>query len=183
MSARALAFVLAAASAGAGVAFGAEASSRVLVETDLGSFTIRLLPDAAPEHAKRFANAASHGRYDHTTFHRIIPGRVIQGGDPISKDPSRTAEYGRGGMSRERIEISDLPFARGMVVAARCPSDPDADGEQFFVLLADAPELKGHYTIFGQVEEGMETVDTIGTAGSDDGHPRRRIEMRIAPER
>lgn len=165
------------------VALGAEADApTVVVETDLGSFTIRLLPDVAPEHTRRFENAARHKAYDHTTFHRIIPGRVIQGGDPISKNPSRTADYGRGGMSRLQIEHSERPFVRGTVVAARCPSDSNADGEQFFVLLADAPELGGgRYTIFGEVASGMEAVDAIGAAGSDDGQPRRRIEMTVRP--
>jgi len=162
---------------------GAEAAPpSVVVETELGSFTIQLLPDVAPEHARRFAAAARNKAYDHTTFHRIVPGRVIQGGDPISKNPSRTADYGRGGLSRLQIEHSERPFVRGAVVAARCPSDPSADGEQFFVLLADAPELGGgHYTIFGEVASGMEAVDAIGAAGSDDGRPRRRIEMTVRP--
>jgi peptidyl-prolyl cis-trans isomerase B (cyclophilin B) len=159
-----------------------EAAPSVVVETDLGSFTIRLLPDVAPVHSRRFADAARGKAYDHTTFHRIIPGRVIQGGDPISKNPARTADYGRGGMSRVQIEHSERPFIRGTVVAARCPSDSSADGEQFFVLLADAPELGGgHYTIFGEVASGMEAVDAIGAAGSDDGRPRRRIEMKVRP--
>jgi peptidyl-prolyl cis-trans isomerase B (cyclophilin B) len=152
----------------------------VVVATDMGSFTIRLLPEAAPLHARRFLEAVRSGEYDRTTFHRIIPERVIQGGDPISRDPSRTAEYGRGGMSRTQIEHSDRPFVRGAVVAARCPSDPDTDGAQFFVLLADAPELRGQYTLFGEVVSGMETVDAIGAAGSDEGRPRRRIEMAIS---
>jgi cyclophilin family peptidyl-prolyl cis-trans isomerase len=159
-----------------------EATPQVVVETDLGSFTIRLLPDIAPVHSRQFVDAARGKEYDHTTFHRIIPSRVIQGGDPISKNPSRTAEYGRGGMSKVQIESSERRFTRGSVVAVRCPSDSSADGQQFFVLLTDAPELGGgHYTIFGEVASGMEAVDAIGAAGSDDGQPRRRIEMKVRP--
>jgi len=164
------------------VGWGAdEAAPQVVVETDLGSFTIRLLPDIAPVHSRQFVDAARGKDYDHTTFHRIIPSRVIQGGDPISKNPSRVAEYGRGGMSKVQIESSERRFTRGSVVAVRCPSDSSADGQQFFVLLADAPELQGHYTIFGEVASGMEAVDAIGAAGSDDGQPRRRIEMTVRP--
>jgi cyclophilin family peptidyl-prolyl cis-trans isomerase len=163
------------------VAAAEKPAPEVVVETDLGSFTIRLLPDIAPAHTRRFLQAVGSGDYDGTTFHRIIPGRVIQGGDPISKDPDRTADYGRGGMSRTAIERSDRAFLRGAVVAVRCPTDRDADGAQFFVLLADAPELGGgHYTLFGAVTSGMDAVDTIGAAGSDDGHPRRRIVMRMS---
>ncbi len=159
---------------------GAEPPHEVRIDTDLGSFTVRLLPDVAPLHARRFLRAVKAGDYDRTTFHRIIPGRVIQGGDPISKDPARTAEYGRGGMSQAPIERSERPFTRGSVVAVRCPSDESSDGAQFFVLLADAPELAEHYTLFGEVASGMEAVDAIGAAGSDEGRPRRRIEMRVA---
>jgi peptidyl-prolyl cis-trans isomerase B (cyclophilin B) len=160
---------------------GAEAQGpEVRVDTDLGSFTVRLLPKVAPLHVRRFLSAVKAGDYDKTTFHRIIPGRVIQGGDPISKDPARTADYGRGGMSQVQIERSERPFTRGAVVAVRCPSDTATDGVQFFVLLADAPEIAAQYTLFGEVASGMDAVDAIGAAGSDEGRPRRRIEMRMA---
>jgi len=152
---------------------------QVLVETELGSFTVKLLPQLAKDHVRAFLRRVNAGDYDRTTFHRLIPGEVIQGGDPITKDPKRTADYGRGAVSEVHIEHSDHPFARGSVVAARCPTDSDHDGTQFFVLLEDAPVLKGRYTIFGEVVSGMEVADAIGAAGTDLGRPRRRIEIRL----
>jgi cyclophilin family peptidyl-prolyl cis-trans isomerase len=104
---------------------------------------------------------------------------VIQGGDPRSQDPARTAEYGRGGFGLVRAEPSKKSFSRGVVAAARCPSSPDTAGSQFFVALADQPALQGHYTIFGEVVAGMDIADAIGEAGGDDGKPRRRVEMKV----
>jgi peptidyl-prolyl cis-trans isomerase B (cyclophilin B) len=150
-----------------------------LVETDFGSFVIRLLPDVAPEHVRHFVDTVRAGGYDGTVFHRAVPGQVIQGGDPLSKDPSREADYGRGGFGLLRAEPSTRTFSRGVVAAARCPTSPDTAGSQFFVVLADQPALQGHYTLFGEVVSGMDVVDAIGDAGGDDGKPRRRIEMRV----
>ena len=177
-----LSLALLAAATAPGSAAGTEQENRpeVVVKTDLGSFTIGLLPSLAPTHVRRFIKAVRAGDYDHTTFHRIIPGRVIEGGDPISKDVSRTSEYGRGGMSQFSIEHSDRSFTRGTVVAVRCPSDRQTDGVQFFVLLANAPELGAQYTAFGEVVSGMEAVDAIGAAGTVLGQPRQRIEMLLS---
>jgi len=151
----------------------------VVVETDVGSFVIHLFPDAAPRHARNFIETARAGGYDGTVFHRIVPGQTIQGGDPLSKDPSQVAEYGRGGFGLLRAEPSKKTFARGAVAAARCPTDPDSAGSQFFVVLTEQPALQGHYTIFGEVTSGMDVVDAIGEAGGDDGKPRRRVEMTV----
>ena len=151
----------------------------VVVETDVGSFVLHLLPDAAPRHVRNFIETASAGGYDGTVFHRIVPGQMIQGGDPLSRDPSQVAEYGRGGFGLLRAEPSKKTFARGVVAAARCPTDPDSAGSQFFVVLTEQPALRGHYTIFGEVTSGMDVVDAIGEAGGDDGKPRRRVEMTV----
>jgi peptidyl-prolyl cis-trans isomerase B (cyclophilin B) len=161
---------------------GAPAGPRVRVETELGAFVVRLLPEVAPGHVGHFLERARSGGYDGTTFHRLVPGSVVQGGDPISKDPEREAEYGRGGFGLLKAEISARGFVRGAVVAARCPSDLDSDGDQFFVLLDDEPALQGHYTIFGEVVSGWEVLDALGAAGTDEGRPRRRIEMRVSIE-
>jgi peptidyl-prolyl cis-trans isomerase B (cyclophilin B) len=150
-----------------------------VVETEVGSFVIHLLPDLAPRQVRYFVETAKAGGYDGTTFHRIVPGQVIQGGDPFSKDPAREPEYGRGGFGMVRAEISKKGFTRGVVVAARCPTNKDSAGAQFFVVLADQPSLQGRYTIFGEVASGLEIADAIGEAGSDDGRPRRRVEMKV----
>ena len=153
--------------------------SDAVVETEVGSFVIHLLPDLAPRQVRYFVETARGGGYDGTTFHRIVPGRVIQGGDPYSKDPAREPEYGRGGFGILRAEVSKKSFTRGVVVAARCPTNKDSAGTQFFVVLADQPSLQGHYTIFGEVVSGIEVADAIGEAGGDDGRPRRRVEMKV----
>jgi peptidyl-prolyl cis-trans isomerase B (cyclophilin B) len=150
-----------------------------VVETEAGSFVIRLFPDLAPGQVRYFLQTARSGGYDGTTFHRIVPGQVIQGGDPYSRDLAREPEYGRGGFGMVRAEVSKKAFTRGVVVAARCPTNPDSAGAQFFVVLADQPSLQGHYTVFGEVASGMEVADAIGEAGGDDGKPRRRVEMRV----
>ena len=157
------------------VAPGTEA----LVETPKGRFTIQLLPEVAPKHAALFVETAKAGGYDGTTFHRIFAGGIIQGGDPLSKDPARTSLYGTGGLGLLSAEFSDRPFVRGTVAAARKASSPDSGGRQFFICLRDQPSLKGQYTIFGEVVSGMEIVDQISTAPVDGDKARERIEMKV----
>jgi len=157
------------------VAPGTEA----VVETSSGRFTIRLLPELAPKHAALFVRTAKAGAYDGTTFHRIIVGGIIQGGDPLSKDPAKVSLYGTGGLGLLGAELSDRPFVRGTVAAARKASSPDSGGRQFFICLRDQPSLKGQYTIFGEVVSGMEIVDQISTAPVDGDKARERIEMKV----
>jgi peptidyl-prolyl cis-trans isomerase B (cyclophilin B) len=155
------------------------APQEAVVETGHGTFVIRLRPDLAPKHVAHFVKTAKAGGYDGTTFHRIIPGGIIQGGDPFSKDPARTAEYGRGGLGLLKAEFSpDQPFARGVVAAARRPSSVDSGGSQFFVVITEQPALKGQYTIFGEVAEGMDVVDAIGRTPVQGDKPTARVEMR-----
>jgi peptidyl-prolyl cis-trans isomerase B (cyclophilin B) len=157
------------------VAPGTEA----VVETSKGRFTVRLLPEVAPKHAALFARTARAGGYDGTTFHRIIMGGIIQGGDPLSKDPAKASRYGTGGLGLLAAELSDRPFVRGTVAAARKPSSPDSGGRQFFVCLRDQPSLVGQYTVFGEVTSGMEVVDQISAAAVDGDRARERIEMKV----
>lgn len=156
----------------------ASAPQEAVVETEHGSFVIRLRPDLAPRHVAHFVKTAKAGGYDGTTFHRIIPGGIVQGGDPFSKDPTRAVEYGRGGLGLLKAEFSDLPFARGVVAAARRPSSVDTGGSQFFIVLTDQAALKGQYTIFGEVAEGMDVVDAIGRTPVQGDKPAARVEMR-----
>ncbi|HXK10751.1 MAG TPA: peptidylprolyl isomerase [Vicinamibacteria bacterium] len=157
------------------VAPGTEA----VVETPKGSFTIRLLPDVAPKHAALFVKTAKAGGYDGTTFHRIIAGGVIQGGDPLSKDPAKAALYGTGGLGLLPAEFSDRPFVRGIVAAARKLSSPDSGGKQFFVCLREQPSLKGQFTIFGEVVSGMDVVDQISTTPVEGDKAKERVEMKV----
>ena len=153
--------------------------TEAFVETAKGSFTIRLLPEVAPKHVALFVKTAKAGGYDGTTFHRIIAGGIIQGGDPLSKDPAKAALYGTGGLGLLPAEFSDRPFVRGSVAAARKLSSPDTGGRQFFVCLRDQPSLNGQFTIFGEVVSGMEVVDQIGATPVDGDKAKERVEMKI----
>ena len=157
------------------VAPGTEA----VVETAKGSFTIRLLPEVAPKHVALVVKTAKAGAYDGTTFHRIIAGGIIQGGDPLTKDPAKASLYGTGGLGLLTAEFSNRPFVRGTVAAVRKPGKPDSGGRQFFVVMRDQPTMKGQYTIFGEVVSGMEVVDQISTTPVDGDKPRERVEMKI----
>jgi peptidyl-prolyl cis-trans isomerase B (cyclophilin B) len=138
----------------------AELSARV--ETEDGAFVIRLRPDLAPQHVRHFIKVARAGGFDGTVFHRIVPRGIIQGGDPLSRDPKKKALYGTGGLGLLKAEFSTQPMARGAVAAVLRPSSRDSAGNQFFICLSDQPALTGKFTIFGEVESGMEAVDAIG---------------------
>jgi peptidyl-prolyl cis-trans isomerase B (cyclophilin B) len=149
-----------------------------VVETDAGEFVIRLLPEGAPRHVRHFVQTARQGGYDRTAFHRIIPGGIVQGGDPYTKDLRQKALYGKGGLGLLKAEFSDRAFVRGSVGAARRPSSPDSGGSQFFVCLRDQPSLKGQYTLFGEIVSGLEVLDRIGETPVDGDRPRTRVEVR-----
>jgi cyclophilin family peptidyl-prolyl cis-trans isomerase len=157
------------------VAPGTEA----VVETAKGRFTIRLLPEVAPKHVALFVKTAKAGGYDGTTFHRIVMGGIIQGGDPLTKDPAKAALYGSGGLGLLPAEFSDRPFVRGTVAAARKASSPDSGGRQFFICLRDQPSLQGQYTVFGEVVSGMEVVDQISTTPVDGDKAQERVAMKV----
>jgi peptidyl-prolyl cis-trans isomerase B (cyclophilin B) len=167
--------------AGAAAAQGAEppapASSEAVVTTAQGAFVIRLLPDVAPRHVAHFVETAKAGGYDGTTFHRIIPGLIIQGGDPLSKDPSKVARYGTGGLGLLKAEFSELPFKRGAVAAVRRPSDENSAGNQFFVCVQDLAKIGGKYTIFGQVTEGMDVVEALSRTPVEGERATVRVEI------
>lgn len=150
-----------------------------VVETPKGSFTIRLLPDVAPRHVKHFVETAKAGDYDGTTFHRVIMGGIIQGGDPLSKDPDKASRYGTGGLGLLKAEFSDQEFVRGTVAAVRLPSSIDSAGSQFFVCLQPQPALEGQYTVFGEVVSGMEVVDQISLTPVDGDKATERVEMTV----
>lgn len=154
-----------------------EGPQEALVGTAEGSFVIRLLPDLAPNHVHHFVKTARAGGFDGTTFHRIVPRGIIQGGDPLSKDPAKKALYGTGGLGLLKAEFSSRPMTRGSVAAVLRLSSPDSAGNQFFVVLADQPSLTGKYTIFGEVTSGMDVVDRIGETPVVKETPERRIAI------
>lgn len=159
---------------------GEMSGKQAVVATSLGEFVIDLLPDAAPNHVGYFMKLAEEGAYDGTTFHRAVRYGIIQGGDPLSRDPDRSAQYGTGGLGVLRREVSDEPTTRGAVAAVLQPGKPDSGGAQFFVCVTDQPALAGHYTVFGRVAEGLEVVERLSAAGTDaDG----RVVERLVIER
>lgn len=135
-------------------------SEVVRLKTNLGDIVVELLEDKAPKHAESFKKLASTGFYDGTRFHRVIPGFMIQGGDPNSKSSDRTT-HGTGGPGyKVPAEFNDVLHDRGILSAARS-QDPNSAGSQFFLMVARAPHLDGQYSAFGRVIEGMDVVDKI----------------------
>jgi len=131
-----------------------------VIDTNLGRIIFKFFPKLAPGHVKNFQKLASKGFYDGTTFHRVIPGFMIQGGDPNTK-PGATGAPGTGGPGYTiKAEFSSMHHSRGILSMARS-QDPDSAGSQFFITVADASNLDHQYSIFGQVVKGMDVVDKI----------------------
>lgn len=127
--------------------------NHVLIETDLGSIKIELLPDVAPNTVANFKVLASNGYYDGIIFHRVIPGFMAQTGDPTG-----TGTSGPG--YKINAEFNATKHVRGTVAMART-ADPDSAGSQFYICFGPQPHLDRQYTVFGQVVEGMEVVDQV----------------------
>jgi peptidyl-prolyl cis-trans isomerase B (cyclophilin B) len=145
----------------------------------LGDIVLKFYPDVAPEHVKNFTKLAKEKFYDGTTFHRVIPGVMIQGGDPNSKKPDR-AMHGMGGPGyRVKAEFNSKPHKRGVVSMARS-NDPDSAGSQFFICVADANFLDWQYTAFGEVVSGMDVADKVVNLKRDGrDNPLERVEMTV----
>lgn len=136
-------------------------NARAVVKTKFGDIEIKFLPDVAPNHVENFIKLAKSGFYNGTIFHRVIPGFMIQGGDPNTKDSLKKGAYGQGGPGTNvKAEFSDLPHKRGMVSMARA-QDPDSAGSQFFIVVEDSRFLDRKYTIFGEVVKGIGVADKI----------------------
>jgi cyclophilin family peptidyl-prolyl cis-trans isomerase len=154
-------------------------NKQAVVETDAGTFVIQLLPEAAPNHVGHFLKLAHDGAYSGTIFHRVIRYGIIQGGDPLSKEPAKAAEYGRGGLNELKAEINPEKHTAGAVAAVLAPGNRDSAGAQFFICATDQPALDGQYTVFGRVVEGLEVVQQISAADADaNGAPKTRITIR-----
>jgi peptidyl-prolyl cis-trans isomerase B (cyclophilin B) len=151
---------------------------QAVVETSLGTMVFDLLADAAPNHVAHFITRAREGAYDGTTFHRVITMGIIQGGDPLSKDPAQAARYGSGGLNELRFEANDLKHTRGAVSAVLVPGKRDSAGSQFFISVSDQPALDGQYTVFARVADGMTVAQKISTVPADGQLPKERVEIR-----
>ena len=151
-------------------------NKQAVVETSLGTFIIDLRPDLAPNHVGYFIKTARDGGYNGTIVHRVVRDGIIQGGDPLTKDASKAALYGSGGLGVLNAEHSDEPFTRGAVAAALRPNQPNSGGAQFFICVSDQPALAGQFTIFGRVSEGMDVVQKISELQADaKGAPMVRV--------
>ncbi len=161
---------------------GDNKDTRAVIETKYGDIEIKFFPDVAPKHVKNFLDLARKGFYDGTIFHRVIPGFMIQGGDPNTKGPDKST-YGMGGPGYTvKAEFNDIPHKRGIVSMARA-QDPDSAGSQFFIVVKDSNFLDHQYTVFGEVVKGMDVVDKIVNLPRDSRDlPNERVEMKVKVE-
>ncbi len=170
------------------------AHTQATLETDLGDITIRFFPDKAPHHVQNFIELAQHGVYNGVLFHRVIPGFMVQTGDPLTKDPktdrnlmgtgsytmppgSKKEEDGfvfnsvmagdrKGTVRNVKAEFNDVSHKRGIVSMARA-SDPNSASSQFFIVVKDSTFLDHQYTAFGEVVSGMDVADKIAAVPRD----------------
>ena len=153
---------------------------KAIIKTKFGDMDIVLFPEKAPRHVENFIALAKSGFYNGTIFHRVIPGFMIQGGDPNTKDLNKPETYGQGGPSqRLKAEFNDIPHRRGILSMART-SDPNSAGSQFFIVVKDSNFLDGQYTVFGEVVKGMEVADKIVSLPKNSRDlPAERAEMTV----
>lgn len=159
---------------------------KAIIKTKFGDIEIKLLPELAPKHVDNFIKLAKAGFYNGTIFHRVIPGFMIQGGDPNTKSSLKKELYGQGGPKDDqgnpiyiKAEFSDKSHKRGIVSMARA-SDPDTAGSQFFIVVEDSLFLDRKYTVFGEVIRGIGVADKIvNLPRSDHDVPNQRVEMAV----
>ncbi len=152
---------------------------KAIIETSYGEIELKFFPDSAPGHVKNFTDLAKDGFYDGTIFHRVIPGFMVQGGDPNTKGTNK-ASYGMGGPNHQvKAEFNERTHSRGILSMARS-QDPDSAGSQFFIVVQDSPFLDRQYTVFGEVTSGMDVADKIVNLPRDPRDlPNERVEMKI----
>ena len=167
-----------------------------VISTKFGDIKLEFFDEIAPKHVESFKLHAQNGYYDGSIFHRVIPGFMIQGGDPLSKSEDKS-RHGTGGNAAKFFGIGDensestwdlpaefsaTPHERGILSMARS-QNPDSGGSQFFICVADARFLDNQYTVFGKVVSGMDVVDSIVNAPRDArDNPDDRIEMKVKLE-
>lgn len=153
--------------------------TKAVLETKYGNIELEFYPDKAPKHVENFIKLAKLGFYDDTIFHRVIPGFMIQGGDPNTKG-SNTSTYGMGGPEHSvPAEFNEIPHARGILSMARS-NDPNSAGSQFFIVVKQSSFLDRKYTVFGKVTKGMEVADKIvGLPRNARDLPNERVEIKV----
>src|SRR5580692_10947570 len=144
------------------------ADLEAVVTTELGAFRFEFAPDKAPQHVEQFITLARQGYYEGSAFHRVIANGIIQGGDPLLKNPATPRNlWGTGGLNLRKAEFSDMKHERGVVSAVRIPGKDDSGGAQFFVCVGPQTALDGQFSAFGRVTEGMDVVEKISQAPAD----------------
>ena len=134
-----------------------------VIKTTQGEMVLEFWSDVAPNTVENFKKLAKKGFYDGTAFHRVIPGFMIQGGDPLTKDASMQARWGTGDPGYKiKAEFNARRHVKGVLSMARS-QDPDSAGSQFFICHAAAPHLDGQYTAFGKLIKGEDVLDKIAT--------------------
>lgn len=149
-----------------------------VISTTQGELVVEFWSETAPKTVENFKKLANDAFYDGTCFHRIVKGFMIQGGDPLTKDPSEEFRWGTGDPGYKiEAEFSDRPHNKGVLSMARS-SDPDSAGSQFFICLAPANFLDGQYTCFGELIKGEEVLDALGAVPCGGGGENSRPEER-----
>jgi peptidyl-prolyl cis-trans isomerase B (cyclophilin B) len=159
---------------------------KAIIKTRFGEMEMKFFPELAPRHVENFIKLAKSGFYNGTIFHRVIPGFMIQGGDPNTKNSLRKDTFGQGGPKDEKgnpillkAEFTDTPHKRGIVSMARA-GEPDTAGSQFFIVVEDSFFLDRKYTVFGEVSRGLGIADKIaGLPRNEQDLPNDRIEMTV----
>ena len=148
-----------------------------IIKTGFGNIKFSLLPDIAPETVRNFSQLAKSKFYNETLFHRVIPGFMIQGGDPNTKNSDKST-WGQGGPGYNlKAEFNTRSHLRGIVSMARA-TDPDSAGSQFFIVTSNSTFLDRQYTVFGEVVEGMEVADKIVNLPRDGNDcPKQEAKM------
>jgi len=171
---------VAAADKGASPQVEAPKGPRAIIKTKFGDIEVKFFPDVAPKHVENFIKLGKEGFYNGTIFHRVIPGFMIQGGDPNTKDTLKKDIYGQGGPGYTvKAEFSDIPHKRGIVSMARA-AEPDTAGSQFFIVVEDSRFLDRKYSVFGEVTRGLGVADKIANLPRDErDNPKERVEMTV----
>ena len=159
---------------------------RATISTKFGEIAIRFYPDEAPRHVENFVNLAKMGFFDGTTFHRVLPGFLIQGVDPLIKHADRSL-HGTGGPGYFLPpEPNDRPHKRGAVSMAKMPRESNStrdfkdNGSQFFICVGDNSGLDRRYTVFGEVSRGLDVIDKIvGVERDQADNPLEPVTMTV----
>jgi peptidyl-prolyl cis-trans isomerase B (cyclophilin B) len=147
-----------------------------VITTTEGTMVIEFWPDVAPKTVENFKTLANKGFYDGTCFHRVIKGFMIQGGDPLTKDPGKEDQWGTGGPGYQiKAEFNDRSHTRGVISMARS-NNPDSAGSQFFICHGNPTFLDRQYTTFGKLIKGDDVLEKIGTTPT---HPQDRPDKRM----